>query len=219
MPERITIDIFQRTLFGSRNSRRLRRSGMVPAVVYGRGAGDLSVTISEKVFMDKVGYSTSTGIINLKMGKQSPITAIVKDVQWDFITDRPIHVDFLRVSSDQIVSIPVHVVLENIPAGVKMGGILEHLLHEIQIKVRAKDIPHQISIDVSDMEMGDSLHLSDIRLPEGATLDMDDSLVVAAVVAPTVSKAATAEETEEEAEAESSETAQKEESEQGSRED
>ncbi len=198
MPEKYSLIITERTEFGSRVARRLRRSGSVPAVIYGRGGGELKVMVIEKDFMDSIGFSTSTGIINLKMGRKSPITAIIKDVQWDIITDRPVHIDFLRVSADQIVSIPVHVHLENIPLGVKMGGVLEHTLHEITIKVRAKDIPSSINLNVEDLDIGDSVHLSEITLPEGITLDMDDTLVVASVVAPSVAKVETEEAAEEE---------------------
>lgn len=198
MPEKKVLKIAERTDFGSRVARRLRRAGKVPAVVYGRGGDELTVEVFEKEFMDTVGFSTSTGMIDLKMGRKSPVTAIVKDVQWDILTDRPVHIDFLRVSADQIVSIPVHLHLENIPAGVKMGGVLEHALHEIYIKVRARDIPPEISVDVQDLEVGDSIHLSDITLPQGMTLDMEGDLVVASVVAPSVAKVEVAEEAEEE---------------------
>ena len=188
MPEKKTLGIAERLEFGSRTARRLRRTGIIPAVVYGRGGTELTVTVNEKEFMDTVGYSTSTGIINLKMGRKSPVTAIVKDIQWDIITDKPVHIDFLRVSADQIVSVPVHIRLENIPVGVTMGGVLEHTLHEIIIKVRAKDIPSSITVDVEHLEIGDSIHLSDIVLADTLTLDMDSDLVVASVVAPSVAK-------------------------------
>ncbi len=188
MPEKYSLKIAERTEFGSRVARRLRRTGSVPAVVYGRGGGELKIQVNEKDFMDTVGFSTSTGIVNLKMGRKSPVTAIVKDIQWDIISDRPVHIDFLRVSPDQIVSIPVHVHIENIPYGVSMGGVLEHTLHEIIIKVRAKDIPSAIGLDVEKMDIGDSMHLSEITLPQGMTLDMDPGLVVASVVAPSVAK-------------------------------
>ena len=188
MPEKYSLKIAERTEFGSRVARRLRHTGSVPAVVYGRGGGELKVSVIEKDFMDTVGYSTSTGIINLKMGRKSPVTVIVKDIQWDVISDRPVHIDFLRVSADQIVSIPVHVHIENIPFGVTMGGVLEHTLHEIIIKVRAKDIPSAINLDVEKMDIGDAMHLSEITLPQGMTLDMDPTLVIASVVAPSVAK-------------------------------
>ncbi len=188
MPLKKTLGITERLEFGSRPARRLRRAGVIPAVVYGRGGSELTVAVNEKEFMDAVGYSTSTGIINLKMGRKSPVTAIVKDVQWDIITDKPVHIDFLRVSEDQIVSVPIHIRLENIPVGVTMGGVLEHALHEILIKVRAKDIPGSVTVDVGHLEIGDTIHLSDIVLSDTLTLDMDSDLVVASVVAPSVAK-------------------------------
>ena len=188
MPEKKTLGIAERLEFGSRVARRFRRAGIIPAVVYGRGSSELTITVNEKEFVDAVGYSTSTGIISLKMGRKSPVTAIVKDVQWDILTDKPVHIDFLRVSADQIVSVPVHIHLENIPAGVIMGGVLEHALHEIIIKVRAKDIPASVTVDVEHLEIGDTIHLSDIVLPDTLTLDMDSDLVVASVVAPSVAK-------------------------------
>jgi len=197
MPSKKSLKIAERNSFGSRNARRLRRSGAVPAVIYGRGGNELNVSVVEKEFMDEIGYSTSSGIIDLKMGRKSPVTAIVKDVQWDILSDRPVHIDFLRVSADQIVSIPVHVHLESIPEGVKMGGVLEQALHEIIIKVRAKDIPSSITVDVAALEVGDTMHLSDLTLPEGMSLDMTGDLVVASVVAPSVAKVEV-EETEEE---------------------
>ena len=196
MPEKKTLGIAERSEFGSRIARRLRRAGIIPAVVYGRGSSELTITVNEKEFMDTVGYSTSIGIINLKMGRKSPVTAIVKDVQWDIILDKPIHIDFLRVSADQIVSVPVHLRLENIPLGVTMGGVLEHTLHEIIIKVRAKDIPGSVTVDVGHLEIGDSIHLSDIVLSDTLTLDMDSDLVVASVVAPSVAKVEVEEEEE-----------------------
>ncbi|MCD4847717.1 MAG: 50S ribosomal protein L25 [Candidatus Aegiribacteria sp.] len=218
MPEKRTLGIAERLEFGSRIARRLRRTGIIPAVVYGRGGSELTVTVNEKEFMDTVGYSTSTGIINLKMGRKSPVTAIVRDVQWDIITDKPVHIDFLRVSADQIVSVPVHIRLESIPVGVTMGGVLEHTLHEIIIKVRAKDIPGSVTVDVGHLEIGDSVHLSDIVLADTLTLDMDRDLVVASVVAPSVAKVEVEEEEEllegeEAAELEGEEEAKKESSE------
>ncbi|MBD3277882.1 MAG: 50S ribosomal protein L25/general stress protein Ctc [Candidatus Aegiribacteria sp.] len=199
MPGKKKLKISERTQFGSRKARQLRRNGQIPSVVYGRGGNELNVTVDEKEFMDTIGYSTSSGIIELKMGKKSPVTAIVKDVQWDILTDDPLHIDFLRVSADQIVSIPVHVHLENTPVGVNMGGVLEQALHEIIIKVRAKDIPSVITVDVQDLDVGGSIHLSEVSLPEGMVLDMDSDLVVASVVAPSVAKVEVEEEEEEEA--------------------
>jgi len=197
-----SIGFAERTEFGSRVSRRMRRAGQVPAVVYGKGGDESRISVDETEFMDNVGYSTGTGMITLASEGKPPITAIVKDVQWDMLSDRPVHIDFLRVSADQMVSVPVHVHLENTPAGVVMGGVLEHILHELTVKVRARDIPQVINVDVAPLGIGDAIHIRDIPLPEGLAIDMDADLVVAAVVAPTVAKAETATEGAEGAEGE-----------------
>ena len=186
MPERKELQLEERTIFGSRPSRRLRRSGKIPGVIYGRDGGELTVSVSEEQYMDTIGYSTSAGIIMLKIGKKTPISVIIKDVQWDILTDRALHIDFLRVSEDQIITVPVHVRLRGTPEGVKMGGVLEQILHEIDISVRAKDIPAFIEIDVETLNIGDSVHVEDIGLSEGMTAGTPGDFVVASVVAPTV---------------------------------
>ena len=205
----LELGVRKRSSFGSRVSRRLRKSGQVPGVVYGKEVEDVTVAVDEKLFMTIVGYSTAAGLIELVYEEDDRRTlVIVKDVQWDPISDRPVHVDFLRVSADQLVSIPVHVHLENTPRGVLMGGVLEHILHEIMIKVRASDIPHSINVDVEELEIGDTLHISEIELPDGVTVDMSSELVVATVVTPTV---IVVEEVEEELEEEGVEGAEEEE--------
>jgi large subunit ribosomal protein L25 len=191
----VELSVRERSVFGSSESRRLRRDGQVPAIVYGKGVDDVAVVVDEKLFMTVIGFSTASGLLDLVYSDRDRRTSvIVKDVQWDPVTDRPVHIDFLRVSADQMVSVPVHVHLDNTPHGVMMGGVLEHILHEIVVRVKAADIPHEIRVNVEGLDIGDSLHLSDIGFPEGVSLDMPGDLVVATVVAPTVAVAETAEE-------------------------
>jgi len=191
----VELSVRERSVFGSSESRRLRRDGQVPGIVYGKGVDDVAVVVDEKLFMTVIGYSTASGLLDLVYSDVDRRTSvIVKDVQWDPVTDRPVHIDFLRVSADQMVSVPVHVHLDNTPHGVMMGGVLEHILHEVVIRVRAADIPHEIRVDVEGLDVGDSLHLADMGLPEGMSLDMPGDLVVATVVAPTVAAVAEAEE-------------------------
>jgi large subunit ribosomal protein L25 len=183
----IDLGVKVRSEFGSSESRRIRRSGQVPGIVYGKGGDDVAINVDEKLFMTVVGYSTASGLLDLVYEDDKRRTSvIVKNVQWDPISDRPIHVDFLRVSADQLVTIPVHVHLVNTPKGAIMGGVLEHILHEIMITVRAADIPHAINVNVENLDIGDSFHISEIEFPEGVIADMAGELVVATVVAPTV---------------------------------
>ena len=182
MPQKLTVS--RRSKFGSRASRRLRRQGSVPAVIYGRGGDEMNLTLDRKEFMDEIGYTRAISMIQLDLeGKVS--TAIVKDIQWDVLTDQPVHIDFLRVSPDQIVTVPVPVHLMGKPEGVNMGGVLEQVLNEIEVSVRASAIPSKVEVDVTGLLLADSLHVADLELDEGVTPQTPPTSVVATVVAPT----------------------------------
>ncbi len=189
----LELNIEPRTRIGSRESRRMRREGKVPGVLYGRG-GEVSVSISEHHFMTVIGYNPSPGIVKLNMPGDKPVNSIIKEVQWNPVTDRPVHIDFLRVLPSQLVTVPVPVNLEGTPKGALHGGILDQDMHELNITVKASDIPPSISVDVSDLEIGDSIHLSQILLPEGMTVDAAGDLVIASVIAPRLIKTETEEE-------------------------
>ncbi len=181
MPIQLTME--KRVLHGSRESRRLRRAGSLPGIIYGQGS-DISIKIEQIEFMSKIGYSQSLGIVELNLEGEI-LKSIIKEVQWDTLTDKPVHLDFQQVSDDQLVTVPVPVKLTGIPAGVSLeGGILEHTMHDIEVTVRAADIPSEISFDVAGLNLGDRLHLSDVDLPEGLTVDFAFDPVIAGVIAP-----------------------------------
>ena len=193
----VELNVKHRSTSGSRKARRLRRTGKVPGVVYGKSADYLQIELDEYEYMTKFGYSIASGLFDLVYDDGKKTAVIEKDIQWDPISDKPLHIDFLRVSADQIVSVMVHVHTENTPVGVVEGGVLEHILHELLITVKAKDIPQAINVDVGSLSIGDSLHISDIVFPDGITTSLQDELVVATVVAPTVLVVETPEEEEE----------------------
>ena len=195
MPQKLNVG--RRTDFGSRASRRLRRQGSVPAVIYGRGGEEENLTVDRKEFMDEIGYTRAISMIELDLdGTVS--TAIVKDIQWDMLTDQPVHIDFLRVSPDQTVTVPVPIHLMGKPEGVNMGGVLEQVLNELEVSVRASAIPAKVEVDVTAMLLSDSLHVADLELGEEVVSETPPTAVVATVVAPT----AVVEEEEEEEEEE-----------------
>jgi len=195
MPQKLNVG--RRTDFGSRASRRLRRQGSVPAVIYGRGGEEENLTVDRKEFMDEIGYTRAISMIELDLdGAVS--TAIVKDIQWDMLTDQPVHIDFLRVSPDQTVTVPVPIHLMGKPEGVNMGGVLEQVLNELEVSVRASAIPAKVEVDVTAMLLADSLHVADLELGEEVVSETPPTAVVATVVAPT----AVVEEEEEEEEEE-----------------
>jgi len=179
----IQLKLEKRTKLGSRESRRLRRSGGIPGVIYGQGS-DVSVRLNTAEFMSKIGYAKSLGIVELDFdGKLSK--SIIKDVQWDSLSDDPVHLDFQLVSDNQLVTVPVPVHLEGTPPGVSIdGGILDHSMHQLFVTVKASDIPPEIVFDVSHLKLNDRLHLSDVTLPEGLTADLTGNPVIASVIVP-----------------------------------
>lgn len=201
----LELNVEPRTLTGSRESRRLRRKGMVPGILYGRG-GELPVMINEHHFMTTIGYNASAGIIKLCLTGEKPVNCIVKEVQWNSINDTPMHIDFLRVLPSQMITVHVPVHIEGSPKGVLQGGILDHMLHEVEVTVKASDIPPYITVDVSALGIGDSIHVSGIVLPRGMTIEMPGDPVVASVIVPRALKSSVSEsETEAEEAAESGE--------------
>ncbi|MCD4706503.1 MAG: 50S ribosomal protein L25 [Candidatus Sabulitectum sp.] len=197
----IQLKMEKRVKLGSRESRRLRRAGSLPGVIYGQGS-DISVKIDLHEFMSKIGYSKSLGIVELEVEGEA-LKSIIKEVQWDTLTDQPVHLDFQQVSDDQLVTVPVPIKLTGTPLGVSIdGGILDHSMHELEVTVRAADIPSEIIFDVAGLYLGDRLHLSDVDLPEGLSVDFAFDPVIAGVIAP---KALLVKEDEEESDEEGTE--------------
>ncbi|RKZ05044.1 50S ribosomal protein L25 [Candidatus Fermentibacteria bacterium] len=181
MPIQLVME--KRFKLGSRESRRLRRTASIPGIVYGQGA-DVAVKIDLSEFMSKIGFSRSLGIVELDI-EGNVVKSIIKEVQWDTLTDKPLHLDFQQVSDNQLVLVPVPVKLSGIPVGVSIdGGILDHTMHELEVTVKAVDIPSEITFDVTELHLGDRLHLSDVDLPEGLAVDLAFDPVIASVIAP-----------------------------------
>lgn len=193
----IQLDLKKRVKLGSREARRLRRAGFLPGVIYGGVDSEESIKMETHEFMTKIGYAKSLGIVELNL-EGSVVKSIIKEIQWDSLTDQPVHLDFQVVSDDQMVTVPVPVHLEGTPMGVSIdGGILDHTMYEIEVTVRAADIPHELLFDVSHLRMNERLHLSEASLPEGMTVDLTGDPVIATVIPPKTLKLAEEEEGEE----------------------
>ena len=165
----------------------IRNQGGIPGVVYGVGEKNIVITINAKSF-DKLLHSGAgkNTIINLKIGSISK-TAIVKEIQRDMLTQMPIHVDFHAISLQKKieVSVPVHVI--GIATGVKLsGGVMEHVLREIKVSCLPTEIPKSINVDVSALEIGQSITVKDLPEMKGVDLLEDASGILVNIVAPTI---------------------------------
>ena len=174
MSETITINVELRKDVGKGASRRLRRAGKVPAVIYG-GQKDpvaLSLQLNEllRATENEAFYAS---ILEIKVDEKNTQQAVVRDLHRHPFKPIIMHIDFLRVSAEKILKllVPVHFVgEEDSPAGRTSGVVIQHLITEVEISALPKDLPEFVSIDLSDMDAGDAVMLSDIQLPEGVEI-------------------------------------------------
>ena len=176
----ITADARTATKKGA--ARRLRRSGKIPAIMYGH-SGTTALTLDAHDFQAKFRDVSENTIINLTIGSAS-YDVLVKDFQEDILTDSIIHVDFYEIEAGKSLrtQIPVHIV--GTPLGVREGGILEHLLYSLEVECLPKDIPEQFDIDVENLDIGDSVHVRDIEIPSEVRLLSSEDLVIVSITTP-----------------------------------
>jgi large subunit ribosomal protein L25 len=192
MSDQLTLPAEARERAGKGASRALRRDGRVPAVIYGEKKEPLSVHVEEKLLakMLSSGHFMNSVIMVEVAGK--PNRTLPKDVQFHPVSSRPIHVDFVRIGEHaQVhVNVPVRFVDEEASPGLKRGGVLNVVRHELELVCDAAKIPGEISISLSGLEIGDAVHISNVTLPEGSKSAIDDrDFTVATVVAPSAMKA------------------------------
>ncbi len=176
-----------RTGTGKGAARQARRDGMVPGIVYGGGADPLAIQIPFNVLLKnlKNGRFLST-LFNLKVEGEEDVRVICRSVQRDVVKDLPTHVDLMRLRRTSKVSlfIPVEIVGEEVSPGLKKGGTLTLVRPEVELRVTAGDIPDHITIDVSEAQIGDTITISSVALPAGATATIDRDFTIATLSAP-----------------------------------
>ena len=192
MSEQLTLPAETRDRAGKGASRELRRGGRVPAVVYGQKKEALSIHVEEKLLtkMLHTGHFMNS-VVMIDVGGKATRT-LPKAVDFHPVTSRPIHVDFLRIGehSKVHVNVPVRFDNEEASPGLKRGGVLNVVQHELEIECDAANIPSEIHIPLDGLEIGDSIHISQVKLPNGVTAWNDEEdFTVATIVAPSAMKA------------------------------
>ena len=173
-----------RTGTGTGASRRLRRTGLVPAIVYGAHQDPEMVSVSHNELLKHLEHEAFySHVLDLKVGDD--VTKVVlKDMQRHPAKPFILHVDFMRVSQDEKLKmvVPLHFLNEDTCKGVKLGGVVSHTITEVEIVCLPKDLPEFIGVDMAEMEIGSIVHLSELALPEGVALahapDPDEPVVV-----------------------------------------
>lgn len=183
----VSLNAISRTQSGRSGSKQLRDSGRVPAVIYGRTVQAQKLELNLKEITDLIHHSASeTILVDLAVQGESAGTrlALVQDVQHHPLTGRVLHVDFHQVAADEPVTVHLTVEATGEAAGVKAGGVLETVLHKVKVRGLAKDLPEVLSVDVSKIEIGQSIHLGEIVFPAGVKPVGDLGVPVLAVAAP-----------------------------------
>ncbi len=191
MSKVLTLAAETRDRVGKGASRSLRRDGRVPAVIYGNKQDPLTVHVEEKALyrLLMTGHFMNS-VVMLDVGG-AQVRTLPKDVAFDPVTDRPVHADFLRIGEHSTVhvSVPVHFVDEDDCPGIKRGGVLNIVRHELELVVDAAEIPDDVTVSLKGFDVGASIHISAVTLPKGAKPAIEDrDFTIATIVAPSALK-------------------------------
>jgi large subunit ribosomal protein L25 len=191
MSDALTLPAEPRERAGKGASRALRREGRVPAVIYGGKEEPLAIHVEAKELVRQLntGYFMNS-IVMVDVGGKK-VRALPKDVALHPVTERPIHVDFLRLAKDAKiqVAVPVLFINEEESPGLKKGGVLNVVRHELELVCESDKIPDNITIDVAGLDVGDAVHISMVKLPEGSESAITDrDFTIATLVAPSALK-------------------------------
>jgi large subunit ribosomal protein L25 len=191
MAQQASLQVASRTATGKGAARSLRREGKVPGVIYGHGREAEPVAVDTAVLNKMlVGISAGTTILDVAVDGRAPVKALIREIQRDSL--RPaeiIHLDLYEVRSDEEITLEVPVHLVGIPDGVRnFGGVLDHVLRELEIEVLPSDIPEHVELDVTALAIGHSLFVRDIQIPKARILN-DPDTPICTVVAPRTEEA------------------------------
>ena len=208
MSEVTVLPAVKRERAGKGAARAVRREGLVPGVIYGKKEDPILFQMDPRPLlkaMHRPGFFSTVFKIDVKGARE--YTVLAKDVQLHPVSDQPIHVDMLRFDKDAKITVGVSVrfVNDDICPGIKKGGVLNVVRHEVEVVCSPTNIPTEFVIDLAQNEIGDSIHVSVLNLPEGVTPTITDrDFTIATIAAPTVARETAAEEAEaqEEGEAE-----------------
>ena len=184
MAKQETIKAEKREATGTTAAKRLRRTGVVPAVVYGGKQREYPIQLDAKSFLDVVRHQSSHNfLVNLEIegANEKSKLAIVQAIQRNPLNGSLIHVDFRAISEDDTIHAVVPIEFHGEPAGVKAGGLLEQLVHEIEVHCRPADLPERIVNDVDSLGLGEALKVANLNLPKGVSVKLDGEVLVAIV--------------------------------------
>lgn len=175
--ETVTLEANERKDITKATRNKLRREGRVPGVFYSKHSDTISVDVLERKIHPMV-FSSKTHLISLKIEGQEELECIIKDIQFDPVTEEIVHFDLLGLTRGEMIQLEIPVQLLGNSEGVKEGGVLQHLLHKLSVECLPKHIPERIEVDISELAIGDSTYVSDISIENLTLLNPSDAIVV-----------------------------------------
>jgi large subunit ribosomal protein L25 len=189
MASNSNIGALPREAIGKGGARSVRREGRVPGILYGHGEESIPLSVDARELQRLVhSVSIENTIVDLSLkGTRQPYKVLIREIQRHPTREEYIHVDFFHIAMDEKISVEVPIVLKGEPTGVRnKGGILDHQLRELEVYCLPAEIPERIEVDVSELDIGDAIHVRDLAVPEGVEIEADPDRAVAAVLAPAV---------------------------------
>ena len=175
--EKTTLKASERKQFNKSTIRKIRREGRVPGVFYSKHNPPLHIDVLDTTINPLV-FTSKTHLISLEIEGQEERECIIKDIQFDPVTDKVIHFDLLGLTKGEKIVLEVPVQLVGTPIGVKEGGVIQHVMHKLEVECLPRNIPEHIVVDVSALKLGDSIHIGDLQIEEVEFTDPKESLLV-----------------------------------------
>ncbi len=184
--EKVVLNGNIRKDFSKAARNKLRNEGRIPGVFYSKHDASISIDVTEKSIHPFV-FTSERHLISLKIEGQEEHECVIKDVQFDPVTDKVIHFDLLGLTSGETFQLEVPLLFQGNPVGVKEGGVLQQFLHKLDIECLPKDIPQHLEISIQELKLGDAIHVGDLSFENITVLNPEDTVIVT-VTHPKVEK-------------------------------
>lgn len=183
-----TLNVLKRVRMGKSGAKAIRREGNIPAILYGKGAEPIPIVIDladlKEALSTEAGENTLLEISVQDDSEEIKKLSLLRDVQYDYLTSKPIHFDFQALDLSKKISLSVPVTITGASIGVKEGGILEEILRVISVECLPKDIPNSFEIDVTELEIGHSMHVRTLEVTDEVNILNDENETIVTVIAP-----------------------------------
>jgi large subunit ribosomal protein L25 len=184
--EKVLLEARKRSTEKKSSNKSLRREGKVPGVIYSKNVQPISIEVNEGSINPLV-FTAKTNLISLNIEGEDKLDCIIKDIQFDPVTDKIVHFDLQEFNVKEKIQIEVPIQLIGSAIGVKEGGIVQQNLHKVDLECLPSDIPESVTVDISNLKLGDSVHVSDLKLDGVEFLNPEESIIVS-VAHPKVEK-------------------------------